>query len=90
MPVDRSAFITSQPLPNVAFDHFLEENTFIARDAFTVLPVPKGTTKVSQIDASKLRPIDDSKGTNSEPNLVDVRNRTNPLQRRTRCRNRAP
>ena len=71
MPVDRSAFITSQPLPNVAFDYFLEENTFIARDAFTILPVPKGTTKVSQIDASKLRPIDDSKGTNSEPNLVD-------------------
>lgn len=71
MPVDRSAFITSQPLQNVAFDYFLDETMFIARDAFTILPVPKGTTKVSQIDASKLRPIDDSKGTNAEPNLVD-------------------
>ena len=71
MPVDRSGFVTSQPLSNVAFDYFLEADAFIGRDAFTVLPVPKGTTKVSQIDASKLRPIDDSKGTNSEPNLVD-------------------
>lgn len=71
MPVDRSGFITSQPLENVAFDYFLEENAFIAKDAFTVLPVPKGTTKVSQFDASKLLPVDDEKGTNSEPNLVD-------------------
>lgn len=71
MPVDRSQFVTATPLSNVAFDYFMGDDTFIAKDALTVLPVAKGTTKVSQIDASKLRPVDDEKGTNAEPNLVD-------------------
>lgn len=71
MPVDRSKFVTSKPLSNVAFDYFMAEDTFIAKDALTVLPVEKGTTKVSQIDASKLRPVDDEKGTNSEANIID-------------------
>ena len=71
MPVDRSQFVTATPLSNVAFDYFQGEDTFIAKDALTILPVPKGTTKVSQIDASKLRPVDDEKGTNSEPNIID-------------------
>lgn len=71
MPVDRSAFITAKPLDNVAFDYAMSEDQFIAKDICTMLPIEKGTTKVSQMDGSKLRPGDDEKGTNAEPNVMD-------------------
>lgn len=71
MPIDRSAFITPQPLSNVAFDYYLDEKSFIAKQVCTILPIEKGTTKVTSIDGSKLRPPDDERGTDSEPALMD-------------------
>lgn len=80
MPVDRSAFITATPLQNVAFDHFLGDDTFIAKDICTIVPVDKADPKVSQVDGSKLRPVDDARGTNAEPNLTDEQIFTRAIQ----------
>lgn len=71
MPVDRTAFITTEPLQNVAFDYFLSDEELVAKKICTVVPFDKADKKVSQVDASKLRLLDDEKGTSSEPNLAD-------------------
>lgn len=71
MPVDRSKFVTPTPLQNVAFDYMQGAESFIAKDICTILPLEKGTTKVSQMSGDKLRPGDDEKGTNAEPNIMD-------------------
>lgn len=71
MPVDRSAFITRTPLEGVAFDYFVDESALVAKSVCNVIPVDKADKKIYQRDLSKLRIIDDEKGTNDEPNLID-------------------
>lgn len=71
MPVNRSDFITRTPLEGVAFDFFVDESTLLAKQCCNVVPVDKAEKKIYQRDLSKLRLIDDEKGTNDEPNLVD-------------------
>lgn len=71
MPYDRSAFIIRTPVEGVCFETFANANQFVADKLFDPKPVDNASTKVAQIDASKLRVYNDEKGTDSEPNLID-------------------
>lgn len=67
----RSAFITTNPEESIVFDTFVDANGGIANKVFPPKPVDKAETKIFQIDASKMKEVNDEKGTADEKNKVE-------------------
>ena len=72
MPYNRSDFITTKPLANVALDRFFSPDEFVFNKANTMVPFDKATGKIYQTDGlGRLTLISDERGTNSEPDISD-------------------
>jgi len=72
MPYNRSDFITTKPLANVALDRFFSADDLVFNKANTMVPFDRATGKIYQTDGlGRLTLISDERGTNSEPDLDD-------------------